>query len=116
MALFTFQMSLPPTPIVSQFGASVRKVTTEWISNISDKCIVDILLKSDSYQDCETYREQCHTIWNFLGFFIWSMNKCTRLLNVDHKAFEKQIKKPLEQRMPGRPKILNDDEIQIINK
>lgn len=70
-----------------------------------------------NYQECESYPEQCHAIWNFRGFLGWSKNKWTQLLNVDHKAFESQIQKPFEKMIPGRPKILNDREIEIlINK
>lgn len=108
-------MSAPPTPIKNPFQrSSIREISTDWIRETNDKYAVVALLKSDTFQECETYREQCHAIWNFLGFLGCTKNKCAHLLDVDHKAFEKQIQMPLEQRLPGRPKILNDDEIQIL--
>ena len=94
--------------------APVRELSLDWINNTSDKILVDLLLKSVKYQESESYREQCHAVWNFLGFFGWSKNKCARLFNVDHKAFEKQISLPLDIQQPGRPKFLTESEINLL--
>lgn len=92
----------------------VREIHTDWIIDLFDKNILLVILESDSYQNCSTYREQCHFLWDYLNFFGWSKHKAARLFNVDHKSFEKQIRLPIEQRPPGQPNILNQDEIIML--
>lgn len=94
--------------------APVRPLSFDWITSLEDKIIVDLLLKSEQYQESQSYREQCHAIWNFLSVLGWSKNKCARLLDVDHKAFEKQIALSIDFQLPGRPKVLTETEINLL--
>lgn len=45
----------------------VRPLFFDWITSLEDKIIVDLLLKSEQYQESQSYREQCHAILNFLS-------------------------------------------------
>ena len=94
--------------------ASLHQLNTDWVTFILDKNVLNILINSDAYQECQTYREQCHFLWQYLNSFHWSKNKVAKLLDVDHKCFEKQIFLPLETRPPGRPRVLDDNEVNLI--
>lgn len=92
----------------------VRQIKTDWVTDLFDRNIISVLLECDAYQNCSSYREQCHFLWEYLNFFGWSKHKTARLFDVDHKSFEKQISLPIEQRPPGRPNKLNEQEISML--
>ena len=57
-----------------------------------DRYFVDYLLTSPAYHTVETYREQCHVMHDILVRSLGcSNNYCAKLLNVDHKSFDKQV-------------------------
>lgn len=66
------------------------------------------------HKKCQTYHEQCHFLWKYLNSFHWSKNKVAKLLDVDHKCFENQIFTPLEPRLIRRPRVLNDNEVNLV--
>ena len=95
---------LPPKPIHDD---------PDWTAH--QKTCVELMLSSERYQSATTYREQCHIMYDFLvKTFHYSNRFCARILKVDHKCFEKQIRLPIEERAPGRPTILNNEEISTI--
>ena len=81
----------------------------------SDEALVTYILDSEYYQSCTTYREQCHCLHYFSRQLFLSKNYMARLLNVDHKSYEKQLKLPLETKPIGRPKILTEEDAQFLH-
>ena len=76
-----------------------------------DAPLVQAIIDSEAYQACSTYREQCHVMYSLGKGYFLSKNYLARILGVDHKSFEKQITKPIEQRPSGRPTLLTNEEI-----
>ena len=94
---------LPPKPLY-----------TDFLDNHQKAC-VEVMLESDLYQSITSYREQCHVMHNFLvKTSRFSNRMCARLLKVDHKTFEKQVRLPIEPRPPGRPTILTPEEMASV--
>lgn len=79
-----------------------------------DEAIIAYILNNEYYQSCTTYREQCHCLYHIGRSLYLSKNYMARLLNVDHKCFEKQISLPLETTKIGRPSSLTLDEKELI--
>ena len=83
--------------------------------NIHERTCVDLLLNTEYYRNVTCYREQCHVMHDILvKIHGYSTRMCARILKVDHKTFEKQVLLPVEQRPPGRPTLLNEEEIATI--
>ena len=94
---------LPPRPILQ----------TE-IKNDSDQSFVDYVLAQTAFQQCTSYREECHLLHNYQFIFHFSNRRVARLLGIDHKSYEKQIFLPLEFNSPGRPTILSEESSSLI--
>lgn len=62
------------------------------------------------YQNCFDYRSQCHCADFILKSYGWTNIKIAKLFGVDHKAYEKQIKLPLDSNNNGRSFLLDEDE------
>lgn len=94
-----------------------RKLETKWIKNTFDRICVETMVSLDVYQNCFDYRSQCHCAHSILKIYGWSNSKIAKLFGVDHKAFEKQVKLPVDQRDNGRPSTLDEDEqLTLIEK
>lgn len=73
-----------------------------------DRMYVSYLLNTPAYKAVETYREQCHVMYDILvRGLLCSKHYCAKLLNVDHKSFDRQVEKSLEKLKNGRPSILD---------
>ena len=68
------------------------------------------MIASDMYQNCYDCRSQCHCADIILKSHGWTNSKIAKLFGVDHKAYEKQIKLPLDSNNNGRPSLLDEDE------
>ena len=75
-----------------------------------DEPIIRAILNNRDYQNCQTYREQCHVLYKLGRGYFLTKNFMAKLLGIDHKSFEKQLSLPLESRPPGRPSLLNEEE------
>lgn len=84
----------------------------QWIQSTNDMLSIELAISSECYLSCTDYRSQCHVLYNFLHLMGFSINKIARLLGVDHKSFEKQLKLPLTSRPNGRPSVLSQEEKQ----
>ena len=87
-----------------------RELETYWIKNPFDFVCVEKMVASDMYQNCYDYRSQCHCADIILKSHGWTNSKIAKLFGVDHKAYEKQIKLPLDSNNNGRPSLLDEDE------
>lgn len=88
----------------------MREPKINAFKSTSDRILIETVVTTEAYLNCEDYREQCHILNNFLSAHGWSHNKISTLLDIDHKSFERQIKAPILPNPNGRPPVLNDDE------
>lgn len=76
----------------------------------SEEKIVNYIINLEKFQECRTYREQCHLLSEMQPQFGLSNRQCARFLGVDHKSYQKQVSLPLEINECGRPTILTETE------
>ena len=91
---------LPPRPLIprDQWGKKAY--------------ILDEILEAEVYQNAQTYREQCKALRRFGDLYGLSNNYIVKILGVDHKSYEKQLRLPIEQHPPGRPTCLSEEEVE----
>ncbi|KAK8871988.1 hypothetical protein M9Y10_007740 [Tritrichomonas musculus] len=68
------------------------------------------MFPSGMYQNCFDYRSQCHCAEFILKSYGWTNSKIAKLFGVDPKAYEKQIKLPLDSNNNGRLFLLDEEE------
>lgn len=88
----------------------MRELKINAFKNTSDRIMIETVVATEAYRNCEDYREQCHILNYFLSAHGWSQNKISTLLDIDHKSFERQIKAPILSNPNGRPPVLNNEE------